>query len=127
VVDLCAFAGNIGYVTSGGCVANMCGIQIFRGSGMHIEFKIGDANAAFSRNWFTGKALLDVDGQIIQLQSSWNPTTHYSTHLNRSWQVGVGSDEVVIEKIRPLLLAGFRPHSYRILLDGELIVEQAGY
>jgi hypothetical protein len=33
---------------------------------------------------------------------------------------------VIIEKERPLLLAGLRPQTYRVFVDGKLVLERSG-
>jgi hypothetical protein len=94
---------------------------------MDIEFKVDETLARFSRHWFTGDAILTVAGQILSLQSVWNPMTHWSVRLTRSWQVEIHGRKVVIEKVRPFLAAGFRPHRYRVFVDDRLIAERCGY
>jgi hypothetical protein len=94
---------------------------------MEIDFEIDGAPARYSRNWFTGLATLSVAGKPVTLQSVWNPATHFSFPLKRSWTMTVQGHNVVIEKVRPLLLAGLRPQSYRITIDGVLVAETTGY
>ena len=50
--------------------------------------------------------------------------------LIRSWELEVGSEEkhrVRIDKIRPQLLAGFRPSVFQVFIDDKLIDVQRGY
>ena len=94
---------------------------------MRIQFDVADTPAEFRRDWFTGRVELRVAGQNISLQSALNPTTHFSLSLTEVWRHHVVGHEVVIEKVRPLLLAGLRPHAYRVLVDGQLVAEQRGY
>ena len=94
---------------------------------MDITFRVGDATAAFYRNWFTGRTFMTVADQTFKLQSPWNPATHLSLRLTRVWEVDVPNHKIVIEKVRPLLFAGFRPNAYKILVDGQLVVEGSGY
>ncbi len=94
---------------------------------MRISFEVDGRQVLFERNWFTGAASLVVDGEKSPLQSPWRPTTHYSLATTRVWEVQVGSRDVRIEKIRPWLLAGFRPQMYRIVVDGDVLVERSGY
>jgi hypothetical protein len=47
----------------------------------------------------------------------------------RGWEFEVGEQEkhaVRIEKERPVILAAIRPHSYRLLIDGQLASEYSG-
>jgi hypothetical protein len=92
-----------------------------------IDQTIAGKRVIFSRNWFTGRARLSVDGREVTLQNPWNPGTHYSLTLKRSWTGQVGDRTLLIEKIRPILLSGFRPHMYRVLVDGEVVAERRGY
>ncbi len=53
-----------------------------------------------------------------------------SVTLKRHYEFEVGKAEkhkVVLENERPLLLAGFRAHTYRVFVDGQLAHEQSGY
>ena len=48
----------------------------------------------------------------------------------RSWDFELGETEkhhIRIEKERPFLLAAFRPHTFRVYVDGVMLVEQCGY
>jgi len=48
----------------------------------------------------------------------------------RFWRFVVGNEErheITIGKIRPVLLAGLRPHKYLIFIDGRLTEEFQGY
>jgi hypothetical protein len=47
----------------------------------------------------------------------------------RGWEFEVGEEEthaIRIEKERPLILAGMRPHTYRLYVDGQLANEYRG-
>ncbi len=81
----------------------------------------------FSRNWFTGRCILHTGTRDAVLQSSLNPFTHYSMKLKRQWHFSVEDHAVIIEKERPLLLAGLRRQTYRVFVDGKLVVERSGY
>jgi hypothetical protein len=45
----------------------------------------------------------------------------------RRWQCSVKGHDIVIEKDRPLLFAGFRPQTYRLFIDGKLVQQQSGF
>jgi hypothetical protein len=94
---------------------------------MVIDQTIAGKQVVFRRNWLTGRARVSVDGVEVTLQNPWNPATHYSVSLKRSWTTHVGDRILLIEKIRPILFAGFRPHTYRLLVDGEVVAERRGY
>ncbi|HEY1883421.1 MAG TPA: hypothetical protein VGG51_10325 [Candidatus Cybelea sp.] len=83
-----------------------------------------------SRNWFTGAMQILVNGEQVARQSWLLPSTHFGFARKRRHEFGVGKVEkhrVVIERERPLIIAGIRPHTYRVFVDGELIYEQSGY
>jgi hypothetical protein len=71
-----------------------------------------------------------VNGEPMARQSWLAPSTHFGFTLKRRHQFVVGKDEkhqVAIEKERPLIIAGVRPQTYRVFVDGQLIHEQSGY
>jgi hypothetical protein len=100
---------------------------------MKFVLKIGDkekSNVEFSRNWFTGAMKILVDDRRVAHQSPLSPATHLSVTLKRHYEFEVGKAEkhkVVLENERPLLLAGFRAHTYRVFVDGQLAHERSGY
>lgn len=81
----------------------------------------------YTRNWFTGKESLLADGQVVASRTILSPSNYWSFPLTRRYEFSVGPHAVVFEKQRPLLIAGLRPHTYRILVDGRLVHEQSGY
>jgi len=94
---------------------------------MQIQFQVENESAEFHRNWFTGGAELRFRGGIVPLQSTLNPATHFSMTLTKFWEYRIDGHEVVIKKVRPLLLAGFRPQIYQILIDGRVVAQKRGY
>lgn len=100
---------------------------------MKFTLEIGDKEKAkleFSRNAFTGAMETMVNGERVAMQSPWSPFTHFSLRTKRRYEFPVGKTEshrVVLEKERPWLFAGFRPHTYRVFVDGQMIHEQTGY
>jgi len=94
---------------------------------MQIEFTLDGTVAEFRRNWFTGRAELRIDGKVELLQNPLDPGTHFRLSLTKSWLRQYKGHRVVIEAIRPLLLPGFRPHTYRVLVDGAVVAERHGY
>ena len=94
---------------------------------MTIETNISGKRVIFSRNWFTGRASISVDGIGVMLQSPWDLRTHYSTSLMRTWGCYVGERYMLIEMKRPLLFAGLRRHTFRFCVDGQPILERKGY
>jgi hypothetical protein len=100
---------------------------------MRFTLEVGDKEKSridFSRNWFTGAMQIFVNGEKVAQQNWLAPSTHFNFTLKRRHEFVVGRDEkhqVVVERERPLLVAGIRPQRYRLFVDGELIHEQTGY
>ena len=100
---------------------------------MKFALEIGDrekSKVEFSRNWFTGAMQILVDGLRVAHQSPLSPATHFGVKLKRHYEFEVGKAEkhkVVLENERPLLLAGFRAHTYRVFVDGQLVHQRSGY
>jgi hypothetical protein len=92
-----------------------------------IRFEVEGEPVEYYRNWFTGGAELRAGGRVIPLQSALDPATQFSMSLTRVLKHRLNGHEITIEQVRPLLMAGFRPHDYRILVDGEVVVERRGY
>src|SRR5262245_12922339 len=84
----------------------------------------------YFRSWFWGTERLHADGQIVASRQAWSLSNIWSFPLCRRYEFRVGAAEphvVVFEKERPLLLAGFRPHTYRLFVGGQLVHERRGY
>ena len=94
---------------------------------MKFSFELDHKKIEFSRNWFTGGARIQVGAESNSIQSALNPVTHFSFRLIKQWQYSVGEHDLIIEKERPLLLAGFRPNTYRVYVDKQLIKELKGF
>jgi hypothetical protein len=94
---------------------------------MLIRFEVAGETVEFYRNWFTGRTELRRGDRIIPLLSALDPTAHFSLTLTRVLQHRLGNHDITIEKVRPLLFAGFRPQSYRVLVDGVEVAQRSGY
>ena len=100
---------------------------------MKFTLEIGDrekSKVEFSRNCFTGAMQTLVDGKRVARQSPFSPFTHFYGGRLRRYEFSVGKAEthkVVLEKERPWLIAGFRPQTYRVFVDGKLVHEQEGF
>ncbi len=118
---------------------------------MKMEFTLGqDEKHTINFSWeqMIGTSCISVDGKVVlrgrplaidEVKLLLNKYKYlYDIYINRrvpwqrirSWDFEVGDQEryfVRIEKERPLLLAAFRPHSYRVYIDGDLIIERRGY
>ena len=93
---------------------------------MEIDFAIGNIPAKLQRDSFLGGMKLVTPSERIWLQHPLQPSTHFSFRLTRSWQRTISGHQVRVEKTRPLLLAGSRPHSYRVFVNGELVADTHG-
>jgi hypothetical protein len=94
---------------------------------MTFEIDVADMRVRFSRNWFTGGATVSANGKTKIAQSAWDPMTHISTSLKRGWAWRINGHTLTIEKERPLLFPGLRPHTYRAFVNDKLVLERTGY
>lgn len=100
---------------------------------MKFTLEVGNQEQArieFSRNCFTGAMQILVDGEEVARESWLALPTHFSLTRKRRYEFVVGKSEkhqVVIEKERPLIIAGIRPQKYRVYVDGHLLHEESGY
>ena len=94
---------------------------------MRIEFQVAGTAVVFTRSWVTGATKLVARGTEVMLQSPREVGTHFSFALLQVWEGKVFGHDIVIEKRRPALFAGFRAQHYRVLVDGALAVERSGY
>ena len=92
---------------------------------MQFKLEVGPAKslAEFNRDAKWGTVRIAVDG----LTAFERKTHGFSLALTEKYEVNIGSQTLVVEHKRPLLCAGFRPHNYRVFLDGDLIHEQRGF
>jgi hypothetical protein len=100
---------------------------------MRFTIEIGEQEKHridYYRNWFVGTERLSADGDLIASRSVLSHSNYVSFPHCRRYEFTVGRTEVHtvrFEKQRPLLLAGLRPHIYRIFVDGKLVHEQQGF
>ena len=94
---------------------------------MKLDFEISGRKAEFTRNWFTGRTTLVVDGHPLTLEDPLDVGTHFSFELTRRWRKSIHGHELVIEKQRPRMFAGFRPQQFRVVVDGTVVAERSGY
>ncbi|KAG1461533.1 hypothetical protein G6F57_014120 [Rhizopus arrhizus] len=86
-----------------------------KGTRMDIRFMAGTTPVTLSRHWFTGAMLLQSATEKVWVQHPWHPGTHFSFSLVQSWLRHIAGHEVLVERTRPLLFAGFRPQRLRVL------------
>ena len=91
---------------------------------MKFSFDVGvheRHQVAFSFDKFWGGLSITVDGEPVRRE-----LRVMSVDLVKRYQFTVGVDErhnVLIEKERKLLFAGFRPQQCRAYVDGQLVAE----
>ena len=94
---------------------------------MKLAFKVGEEQLEFERNWFTGRVDVRRAGRSVTIDSPYDPRAHFSVSLKRQWRFEMDGHSVVIEKTRAIWFAGFRPQSYRVLVDGTEVLATRGY
>lgn len=100
---------------------------------MTFDLEIGEQekfHINFDRDWFWGTLEIRVNGKLVESESPLNPLTHISNKLTTEYSFVLDDakrSDVIIRKIRPLLLAGFRPQKYIVLVRGNQIAEYKGY
>jgi hypothetical protein len=94
---------------------------------MRIEATVDGSKIEFTRVWLTGRATLVVDGSPTTLASPYELNTIINLKgLNRYVAI-VAGHELVIEHQMYFPFPAFRPMTYRLLLDGQLVVERSGF
>lgn len=94
---------------------------------MRFSFEVGHAEkhiVEFEFNQFLGNLSIKVDGN-----DRINDFRTFSFKLIKTYEFEVGNEEkhqVKIEKIRKLVLAGFRKTKYKVYIDGILDREFEG-
>jgi hypothetical protein len=94
---------------------------------MQIDFEIDGRPVQYFRDPMIGISEIRTPDGPIQIDSALSPSTHFSFRLKKEKTVMLYGHSVTVEKVRPLLLAGFRPSNYRIFIDGAVCAEQSGY
>lgn len=94
---------------------------------MEFTFDVDGVPVKFARSWLSGRMSVVFDGKEQVLQSVLDPSTSISVTLKRHWHITVKGYDVTIEKERPLLMSAFRPHTYRVLIAGKLVLERTGF
>jgi hypothetical protein len=93
---------------------------------MLINFSVGAIPIEFLRDSVTGRAEVKMPNGTIILQDPHDLGTHFSLTLTKEWRFAVAGANILIEKKRPLLLAGLRPSRYRVFVEDKLIIEKLG-
>jgi hypothetical protein len=91
---------------------------------MQMRFEVGEKErhvVTFAFNKFWGNLSIKVDGVAIRKELRM-----MSVNLVKRWEFTVGEQErhqVVIEKRRELMFAGYRPQPVTAYVDGRLVAE----
>jgi hypothetical protein len=94
-------------------------------SAVEFTFDVGKHElhrVSFSFDRMGGRLVIAVDGRPVR-----DELRIMSLRLVKRYQFVVGAEErhdVVIDKHRKLLFAGFRPQTCRAYVDGQLVIEQ---
>jgi hypothetical protein len=100
---------------------------------MRFAFDVGDTEShrvEFSRSAMWGTMSIKVDGKTVATNSAADLRTHFNPKLTRRYTFSVGDSEqheVSIEHEQPMILAGFRPQTYRVFVDRKMIRVHTGY
>ncbi len=100
---------------------------------MKIEFTIDrpeHIDVVIERNWFTGKMTCVANGEDFLIKSPFNPATHFSLKLKKTYTVEVGYIHkrlITIEHTRPLLMGGLRPQEFIVSVDGTVAAQYKGF
>ena len=94
---------------------------------MQFTLQVGDKKSRIDlyRSPWTGALRISVDRHLLIKRSG--PRMWFDLTAVRRYEFHAASHDVVVEHERPLLFAGFRPHDYRVVVDGKLIHKQHGY
>ena len=99
---------------------------------MQFSFDIGNRQTTridFFRDSFMGTVSITADGEEVYSESAFNPLTHGNLSLKRQYCFSITDPEyhdIVIEKTRPIFLAGFRQSRYEVYCDGYKIGDFSG-
>ncbi|MDB6030966.1 MAG: hypothetical protein JWM16_1304 [Verrucomicrobiales bacterium] len=96
---------------------------------MHFTAQIGSkpSRLDFYRSPWLGGVRILLDGQPVAERSPLLFSTHFNFQMLKKYQFRAEAQEVVVEHHRPLLFAGLRPQTYRVLVDGRVVREVHGY
>jgi hypothetical protein len=100
--------------------------RLFRFADKRFELDIAGFPAVFIRNWYTGRAVLAVDGRVIEVRP-WIPVSSPFVLVgpqHESWQGMLGDRRLQVEYERRVLFSEFRRTTYRVLVDGSVVWER---
>lgn len=93
---------------------------------MVIDFRVDGAPARFIWSWWTGKTVLRVGDQTIQLQRPQGLGTHFEPARTRTWNREVDGHDVQIVKTKSLI-GPFGGNAYTISVDEIVVARASGF
>jgi hypothetical protein len=90
---------------------------------MTIDFEVDGKAVQYFRDPMIGTSEIRTPDGPLEIDSPLSLGTHISLALKKEKTVMLYGHAITVEKIRPLLFAGFRPSNYRIFVDGQLVAE----
>jgi hypothetical protein len=90
---------------------------------MTIDFEVDGKAVQYFRDPMTGSSEIRTPDGPLEIDRPLSLGTHINLTLKREKTVMLYGHAVTVEKVRPLLFAGFRKSNYRIFVDGQLIAE----
>jgi hypothetical protein len=94
---------------------------------MRMKFTVGEQQAEFRFDSFTGRSSLTVDGEKVSLQSPSNPGAHVQIRTRTAWTQQVSGHDIERVRQRARLFGGFRASSFTATVDRVLVAEAQGY
>ena len=94
---------------------------------MQIDFEVEGKPVQYFRDATTGSSEIRTPDGPLEIDSPLSLGTHINLTLKREKTVMLYGHAVTVEKVRPLLFAGFRKSIYRIFVNGQIVAEQRGF
>ena len=100
---------------------------------MEISFSVGKkeiTELVICRHWLTGRVYYFENGKRKFLKNALSLTALFTVALKKDHEFSVGNTEqhnVKVEHIKPFFFAGFRPHTFKVYIDGKFYKESRGY
>ncbi|GAA5035076.1 hypothetical protein [Actinopolymorpha pittospori] len=93
---------------------------------MKLNFQVGDSTVLFRRSPWTGVESIIVDGEEQRIRD-FAQANKPTFNLDRETTTSINGTTVTIRALRPRWFGGLRPHDYRVVVDGNVVLTQQGY